>query len=301
MASLAEPDRAARGGIGRRTSAFLHRHRGAQLGLTLGPPLTWMLVVYLAALLLLFLTSLWTIDPYTSKIVHQWNLQNYRTILTDPTYRVIALRTVAIAAAVTVADIALAFPLAYYAARIAKPRARAALIVAVVLPLWSSYLVRVFAWRTILEVGGPAAWFLGLFGIHTRVAFSLAAVWITFVYLWLPFVVLPIYASIERIPSSLLEASGDLGARAWPTFRRVIWPLALPGVIAGSIFSFSLTLGDYIAPELVGNTAFIGNVIATKVGVSGNIPSAAAFAMVPVAIMAIYLWLAKRAGAFEAL
>jgi putative spermidine/putrescine transport system permease protein len=301
VASLAETGPGTRGGAGRRTSAFLHRHRGTQLGLTLGPPLAWMLVVYLAALLLLFLTSFWTVDPYTSQIVRQWGLQNYKEILTEPTYRIIALRTVTIAAAVTVADIALAFPLAYYAARIAKPRARAAIVVAVVLPLWSSYLVRVFAWRTILEVGGPAAWFLGLFGLHTRVAFSLVAVWITFVYLWLPFVVLPIYAAIERIPASLLEASGDLGARAWPTFRRVIWPLALPGVIAGSIFSFSLTLGDYIAPELVGNTQFIGNVIATKVGVSGDLPSAAAFAMVPVAIMAIYLWLAKRAGAFEAL
>jgi putative spermidine/putrescine transport system permease protein len=289
-------------GGGRRLSAFLHRHRGAQLGLTLVPPLGWMLIVYLAALVLLFLTSFWRIDPLTSSIVRDWGLQNYRQVLTESTYRVITLRTVGIAAAVTVTDIVLAFPLAYYATRIAKPRARAAIMLAVVLPLWSSYLVRVFAWRTILEVGGPAAWLLKTLGLGGfRVAFSLWAVWIAFTYLWLPFVILPIFAALERIPPSLLEASGDLGGRAWQTFRRVIWPLALPGVIAGSIFAFSLTLGDYIAPELVGNTQFIGNVISTKVGVSGDLPFAAAFAMVPVAIMALYLWLAKRAGAFEAL
>ncbi len=302
MAAVADGSGTGRAGGVRRLSALLHRRRGLQLGLTLGPPLGWMLIVYLAALALLFLTSFWRIDPLTSSIVRSWGTQNYRQLLTDTTYRVITLRTVGIAAAVTATDIALAFPLAYYTARIAKPRARAAILLAVVLPLWSSYLVRVFAWRTILEVGGPAAWLLKNIGFGGfRVAFSLWAVWIAFVYLWLPFVILPIYAAIERIPPSLLEASGDLGGRSWQTFRRVIWPLALPGVVAGSIFAFSLTLGDYIAPELVGNTQFIGNVISTKVGVSGDLPFAAAFAMVPVLIMAIYLWLAKRAGAFEAL
>jgi putative spermidine/putrescine transport system permease protein len=301
MASVVGDTGAGPGGMVRRASARLHRHRGVQLGLTLGPPLTWMLVVYLAALALLFITSFWSIDPFTSSIVHTWSLHNYKDILTAPTYRVITLRTAGIAVAVTLTDIALAFPLAYYAARIAKPRARAAIMLGVVVPLWSSYLVRVFAWRTILEVGGPAAWVLGLFGFHTRVAFSLWAVWIAFVYLWLPFVILPIYASIERIPSSYLEASGDLGARSFTTFRKVIWPLVLPGLVAGSIFAFSLTLGDYITPDLVGNTAFIGNVIALKVGVAGDLPFAAAFAMVPVAIMAIYLYVARKLGAFEAL
>src|SRR5436190_9303587 len=186
------------GGAIRRASVALHRHRGAQLGLTLGPPVLWMLVVYLAALVLLFLTSFWRVDPLTSSIVRQWGITNYREIVTESIYRTITLRTVGIAAAVTVADVALAFPLAYYAARIAKPRVRAALLLAVVLPLWSSYLVRVFAWRTILEVGGPASWVLrgvGLGGV--RVAFSNWAVWIAFVYLWLPFVILPIYAAIE--------------------------------------------------------------------------------------------------------
>lgn len=301
MAAAVEGSGARPGGAIRRASATLHRHRGAQLALTLGPPLLWMLIVYLAALALLFATSFWSIDPFTSSIVHTWSLHNYKEIFTEPTYRVITLRTVGIAIAVTVTDIALAFPLAYYAARIAKPRARAAIMLAVVLPLWSSYLVRVFAWRTILEVGGPAAWVLHLFGFNARVAFSLWAVWIAFVYLWLPFVILPIYASIERIPSSYLEASGDLGAHSFTTFRKVIWPLVFPGVVAGSIFAFSLTLGDYITPDLVGNTAFIGNVISAKVGVAGDLPFAAAFAMVPVAIMAIYLYAARRLGAFEAL
>src|ERR1051326_4461627 len=200
MAIVAEGSGTGRAGGGRRLSAFLHRHRGVQLGLTLGPPLGWMLIVYLAALLLLFLTSFWRIDPLTSSIVRSWGTQNYRQLFTDTTYRVITLRTVGIAAAVTATDIALAFPLAYYAARIAKPRARAAILLAVVLPLWSSYLVRVFAWRTILEVGGPAAWLLKGLGLGGfRVAFSNWAVWIAFVYLWLPFVILPIYAAIERI------------------------------------------------------------------------------------------------------
>jgi putative spermidine/putrescine transport system permease protein len=301
MAAAVEGTGARPGGAIRRASATLHRHPRAQLGLTLGPPLLWMLIVYLAALVLLFATSFWSIDPFTSSIVHTWSLSNYKEILTEPTYRVITLRTVGIAIAVTVTDIALAFPLAYYAARIAKPRARAGILLAVVLPLWSSYLVRVFAWRTILEVGGPLAWVLHLFGFDARIAYSLWAVWIAFVYLWLPFVILPIYASIERIPSSYLEASGDLGAHSFTTFRKVIWPLVFPGVVAGSIFAFSLTLGDYITPDLVGNTAFIGNVISTKVGVAGDLPFAAAFAMVPVAIMAIYLYIARRLGAFEAL
>jgi putative spermidine/putrescine transport system permease protein len=290
------------GGPIRRASSTLHRHRGIQLGLTLGPPVVWMLVVYLAALVLLFLTSFWRVDPLTSSVVRQWGITNYREIVTESIYRTITLRTVGIAAAVTVADVALAFPLAYYAARIATARVRAAILLAVVLPLWSSYLVRVFAWRTILEVGGPAAWVLQGLGLGgAKVAFSNWAVWITFVYLWLPFVILPIYAAIERIPPSFLEASGDLGAQATTTFRKVIWPLAFPGVVAGSIFAFSLTLGDYITPSLVGNTEFIGNVISDKVGVAGDLPFAAAFAMVPVAIMAVYLTIAKRLGAFEAL
>jgi len=261
-----------------------------------------MLVIYLAALALLLVTSFWRVDPFTTSIQRIWGLRNYQLLFTEPTYRIIALRTLGISAAVMVTDVALAFPIAYYASRVAAPRARAAILLAIVLPLWSSYLVRVFAWRTILQGGGPAQWLLrqaGLGGV--RVTFSNWAIWIAFTYLWLPYVILPIYAALDRIPASYLEASGDLGARAPTTFRRVIWPLAFPGVVAGSIFAFSLTLGDYITPDLIGNTQFIGNVISVKVGVTGDLPFAAAFAMVPILIMAVYLFTARRLGAFEAL
>ena len=212
------------------------------------------------------------------------------------------LRTLGIAIAVTVTDVVMAFPLAYYAARLATPRMRNALLIAVVLPLWANYLVRIFAWRIILTPNGFMNWLFELFGLGSLdIGRTNWAIWLTSAYLWLPFTLLPIYAALERVPESYLEASNDLGARGWTTFRRVVFPLILPGIVAGSIFSFSLTLGDYIVPELVGNTQFIGNVIYDNVGVAGNVPLAAAFALVPIAIMAVYLLLAKRAGAFEAL
>jgi putative spermidine/putrescine transport system permease protein len=290
------------GGLRRRISAALYRRPRLKLALLLLPPLGWMVVVYLGALLLLFLSAFWRLDPFTSLIQRSWGLSNFRTLLRQSVYRVIAMRTLYISAAVTVADIALAFPLAYYMARIASRRARAVALLAVVLPLWSSYLVRVFAWRIILSDNGFMTWLFERVGLGSpQIANSNWAVWITFCYLWLPFVVLPIYASLERIPSSYLEASSDLGGRAWVTFRRVIWPLAFPGVVAGSIFSFSLTLGDYITPTLVGNTKFIGNVVYENVGVANNVPFAAAYALVPVAIMAAYLLIARRFRAFEAL
>jgi putative spermidine/putrescine transport system permease protein len=289
-------------GLRRRVSAALHRRPGLKLILLLAPPLGWMVVVYLGALLLLFLSAFWRLDPFTSLIQRHWGLDNFRTLIRDSVYRVIALRTLSIAAAVTLTDIALAFPLAYYMARIATPRMRAAALLAVVLPLWSSYLVRVFAWRVILSDNGFMNWVFQKAGLGSlQIASSNWAVWVTFCYLWLPFVILPIYAALERIPSSYLEASSDLGARSWMTFRRVIWPLAFPGVVAGSIFSFSLTLGDYITPTLVGNTRFIGNVVYENVGVANNVPFAAAYALVPVAIMAVYLLIARRLRAFEAL
>src|SRR5437867_1003599 len=296
-------DRAAEDeGLRRRLSALLYRHPRAKLGLLLGPPVAWMLIVYLGALLLLFLSAFWRVDPFTSGIQRHWGLQNFRTLVDSAVYRTIALRTVGIAAAVTLADIALAFPLAYFAARLASTREKAVLLVLMVLPLWSSYLIRVFAWRLILQGNGLLNWIFdeaGLGGL--QIGSSYWGIWLVFTYLWLPFVALPIYAALERVPSSYLEASSDLGARGITTFRRVIWPLAFPGVVAGSIFAFSLTLGDYITPSLVGNTQFIGNVISVKVGVTGDLPFAAAYAMVPVFIMAIYLFLARRLGAFEAL
>jgi putative spermidine/putrescine transport system permease protein len=293
---------AAEEGLRRRLSAGLYRRPRAKLALLLGPPTAWMLVVYLGALLLLFLSAFWRVNAFTSAIERRWGLQNFRTLFGDPVYRTIALRTMGIAAAVTLADIALVFPLAYYAARIASSREKAVLLVAVVLPLWSSYLIRVFAWKLILQGNGFLNWVfqrLGTGGLN--IGSSYWGIWLVFTYLWLPFVALPIYTALERIPTSYLEASSDLGARGFTTFRRVIWPLAFPGAVAGSIFAFSLTLGDYITPSLIGKTIFIGNVVYGDVGVANNVPFAAAYALVPVAIMAAYLYLARRLGAFEAL
>ncbi|MGH2637628.1 MAG: ABC transporter permease [Actinomycetota bacterium] len=285
-----------------RVSAFLFRHRRVKLGLTLGPPLAWFLVIYLGSLALLLVAAFWHLDVFTSEIVRGFSLTNFQTLLEVDVYRTITIRTVGISAAVALTDIVLSFPLAYYAARLATPRMRNALLIAVVLPLWANYLVRVFAWKLILTPNGFLNWLVETTGLGSlQLGRSNWSVWLTFVYLWLPFTLLPIYAALERVPTSFLEASSDLGARGWTTFRRVVLPLVLPGIVAGSIFAFSLTLGDYIAPELVGNTQFIGNVIFDNVGVAGNLPLAAAFAIVPLAIMALYLLLAKRAGAFEAL
>ena len=285
----------------RRLSAFLFRHPGIKLSATLGTVLLWFVVIYLGALAFLFVNAFWRLDAFSGLIVRQWGLWNFQTLLNEPVWRIIAFRTVGIAVAVTIADVLVAFPLAYYAARLASPRARNTVLVAVVLPLWANYLVRIFAWRLILSTGGFLGWFSGKLGIPIDIAYSNWAIWITFVYLWLPFTLLPIYGALERVPNSYLEASSDLGGKGWMTFRRVVLPLVIPGVVAGSIFSFSLTLGDYIAPELVGNTQFIGNAIYNSVGIANNIPFAAAFALVPVAIIAVYLFLAWRAGAFEAI
>jgi putative spermidine/putrescine transport system permease protein len=285
-----------------RASAFLFRHPRGKVGLTLGAPLTWFLVVYIGSLLFLLATAFWSLDVLTSEIVRGFSLDNFKTLWENEVYRTITIRTVGIAAGVTITDIALSFPLAYYAARLASPRARNAVLVAVILPLWANYLVRIFAWKIMLTPNGFINWLVELTGLGSlQLGRSNWAVWITFVYLWLPFTLLPIYAALERMPDSLLEASSDLGAKGWTTFRSVMFPLILPGIAAGSIFAFSLTLGDYITPEIVGNTQFIGNVIYDNVGVAGNIPLAAAFALVPIVIMAVYLLGAKRLGAFEAL
>lgn len=261
-----------------------------------------MVVVYLGALVLLLLTAFWRQDVLTSEIQRDWGFDNFKTLAEGEVYRSIALRTVGIALAVTIADVALAIPIAYYAARIAKPRWRTLLLISIVLPLWSSYLVRVYAWRVILSGSGVLNWslqHLGLGGLS--IGYSNWAIWIVFTYLWLPYVVLPIYSAFERIPSSLIEASTDLGAPWGKTFRRVIFPMAFPGIVAGTIFSFSLTLGDYIAPQLVGNTLFIGNVVYQNVGVANNLPLAAAYALVPMVIVATYLLFARRMKALDAL
>jgi len=291
-----------REGLGRRLSAFGYRHTGVKLGLSLGAPLAWFLVVYLGSLALLLANAFWSLDVLTSEIVRGFSFDNFQTLWQNDVYQTITIRTVGIAAAVTITDIVLSFPLAYYAARLATPRARNAILILVVLPLWANYLVRVFAWRIMLTPNGFVNWLVELTGLGSlQLGRSNWAVWLTFVYLWLPFTLLPIYAALERVPTSYLEASSDLGARGMTTFRSVMFPLILPGIVAGSIFAFSLTLGDYIAPELIGNTQFIGNVIYDNVGVAGNTPLAAAFALVPIAIMGAYLFLGKRLGAFEAL
>jgi putative spermidine/putrescine transport system permease protein len=287
----------------RRLSAALWRRPWLRaLGL-LVPPLGWMVIFYLAALTVLFVSAFWSIDAFTGKLVHVWTWANFHAVFSDPTYRKIAFRTIWMAAAVTVTDAVIAFPFAYFMARVASPRMRTILFVLVLLPLWSSYLARIYAWRLILNHDGALNWSLGKIGLPEQGwAFTNTAMWIVFSYIWLPFMILPVYAALERIPDSYLEASRDLGARSWTTFRRVIVPLALPGIVAGSIFTFSLTLGDYITPSLVGNVDFIGNVIYRNVlGLTNNLPFAAAYATVPLVVMALYLTVAKRLGAFEAL
>jgi putative spermidine/putrescine transport system permease protein len=303
MAELAEtgvPFRSAR----LRLSAALWRRPWLKVALLLALPLFAFLVVYLGSLAALFISAFWEVDSFTGKVVHTWTTANFRSLVEDKVYRDIAFRTIWMAAAVTITDAVLAFPLAYFMARVAPRRLRTVLFVLVLLPLWSSYLVRIYAWRLILGKQGALNWALNGIGLpDAGLAYTNTAMWIVFSYVWLPFMILPVYAALERIPDSYLEASQDLGARGWRTFRSVVLPLALPGVVAGSIFTFSLTLGDFITPALVGGagSSFIGNIVENYIGVNGNIPFAAAFASVPVVVMAIYLVVAKRLGAFEAL
>jgi putative spermidine/putrescine transport system permease protein len=287
-----------------RLSGFFWRHRWAKGLLLLAPPLLAFGLVYLASLVALFISSFWTVNSFTTNIEHIWNLDNFRTLIDSSAYRTIALRTIGIAAAVTLTDAVLAFPFAYFMARIASSRSRAFLFVAVLLPLWSSYLVRVYIWRLILNQEGALNWTLHKLGLPSQhLAYTNFAVWLIFSYVWLPFMILPVYGALERIPHSFIEASRDLGAGGFATFRRVVLPLALPGVVAGSIFTFSLTLGDYVTPLLAGGSSsqFIGNVVYSSVGISNNVPFAAAFATVPLLVMAIYLVIARRLGAFEAM
>jgi putative spermidine/putrescine transport system permease protein len=287
-----------------RLSGFFWRHRWAKGLLLLAPPLLAFGLVYLASLAALFISSFWTVNSFTTNIEHIWNLDNFRTLIDSSAYRTIALRTIGIAAAVTLTDAVLAFPFAYFMARVASSRSRAFLFVAVLLPLWSSYLVRVYIWRLILNQDGVLNWFLNKVGLPDQhLAYTNFAVWLIFSYVWLPFMILPVYGALERIPHSFIEASRDLGAGGFATFRRVVLPLALPGVVAGSIFTFSLTLGDYVTPLLAGGSSsqFIGNVVFSSVGISNNVPFAAAFATVPLIVMGIYLTIARRLGAFEAL
>jgi putative spermidine/putrescine transport system permease protein len=286
-----------------RVSAALWRRAWLRATLTLTPPLAWFLVIYIASLLLMLVTAFWTVNPFTNVLEHSWTLANFNQLFSSP-YPTIILRTVEMAAIVTVTDAVIALPFAYYMARVASPRARRLLFTAVLLPLWASYLARVYAWIVILQKGGTLSWTTSKLGLGAvNIGYTNTAMWVVFSYIWLPFMIVPLYGALERIPDSLLEASGDLGARAWRTFRTVVLPLALPGIIAGSIFTFSLTLGDFITPLLVGGASaqFIGNVIYSNIGTANNLPFAATLALVPIAIMVIYLLGARALGAFESL
>ena len=286
----------------RRVSAALYRRPRILLAALLTPPIVWLVVIYLGSLALMFVSSLWRLDPTTSAIVKEPSLANFQDVFSpDKPYLRVAAHTVWISILVTSVDGLLAFPLAYYMARVASPRTRRLLFIAVTLPLWISYLVRVYSWRIILADDGFLDWSLGFLGLSGPGALGDLPISIVFSYLWLPYMILPLYAGLERIPQSLVEASSDLGGRAWMTFRRIVLPLAFPGLVAGSIFTFSLTLGDYITPQIFSSEQFIGNVVYGHVGVSGNVPFAAAYAIVPVAVISAYLLLARRLGAFQAL
>jgi putative spermidine/putrescine transport system permease protein len=293
-----------KGGAANPLQTLLWRWPWLRSALLLIPPLAWFVLIYLASLVLLLITAFWTIDTFTTQIVQVWNLDNFRLIINEPAYRLIIGRTVGLAALVTITDAVLAFPFAYFMARVASRRAQTLLFAAVLLPLWASYLARVYSWILILNHSGLLNWSLQSIGLPpANIGYTYVAMWIVFAYIWLPFMIIPTYAALERVPETLLEAAADLGAPRWRAIRDIVLPLAIPGVIAGSIFTFSLTLGDYITPILVGGagSTFIGNVVFSSIGVANNVPFAAALAMVPVAIMAVYLLIARRLGAFEAL
>jgi putative spermidine/putrescine transport system permease protein len=306
---------APRDGIFRRISDVLTTRHGFYLLLLLVPPLLWLGVVYLGSLFALLAESLFSIDDFSGVVVREPTLATYGQLLQPANFDII-VRTASIAAAVTLLAILVAFPIAYYAARYARGRMKAAFYVAILMPLWSSYLVKVYAWKLLLSKEGVIGWVFEKLGATAvldailalptvggpSLSTSYIGMVLVFLYLWIPFMVLPIQAALERVPVSLIEASGDLGASPGQTFRTVILPLALPGVVAGAIFTFSLTLGDYIVPEIVGPSSLIlGQVVYIQQGTAGNIPLAAAFSVVPILIMGVLLTIAKRIGAFDAL
>jgi putative spermidine/putrescine transport system permease protein len=282
--------------VGHRLAGLFHGRRRLQVGSLLAGPVGWLVIGYLGSLAVLLIAAFWTVDPLSGELVQSLSLENFETLVNEPVYRDIVGRTILIAALVTVTDAILAFPIAFYMAKVASRRGKAILVVAVLLPLWSSYLVKVLSWRTMLSSDGIINWALEPLGLHGP-GFGNTAVWLVMSYLWLPYMILPIYAGLERIPNSLISASEDLGASPFTTFRRVILPLAFPAVVAGSIFTFALTLGDYITPRLVSNNQFIGNVIFNNI--SNNLPLASALALVPIVVMIAYLLVARKLGAFE--
>jgi putative spermidine/putrescine transport system permease protein len=301
---------------GRRLSTFLYRHGGLFTLLLLAPPLAWLGIVYLGSLFALLIQSFFSFDDFSGLVVYELTLRSYVELLTNPANLDIILRTVSMAAAVTIGAALIGFPVAYVMARYATGRTRALFYLAVMLPLWSSYLVRVYAWKLILAKEGVIGWAFaeanlgwllnGVLALPViggpSLSVSYLGMFLVFTYIWLPFMILPTQAALERVPKGLIEASADLGARPFTTFRTVILPLAFPGIVAGSIFTFSLTLGDYIIPYIIGSSRFfIGQAVYIQQGTAGNIPLAAAFSVVPIVIMALYLSIARRLGAFDAL
>jgi putative spermidine/putrescine transport system permease protein len=272
---------------GRRLADLFHGRPWLQVGALLALPIAWLVIGYLGSLAGMLISAFWSVDALSGELIKGFTVDNFKELTQQSVYKDVAVRTIGVAAAATVTDALIAFPIAFYMAKIASPRVKGLLVVAVLMPLWSFYLVKVYAWQTMLSsdgVMGPG--------------YGTTAVWLVESYLWLPYMILPIYAGLERIPDSLLSASEDLGAKPFRSFRRVILPLAFPAVVAGSIFTFSLTLGDYITPSLVSpNTQFIGNVVFTQH--TSNLPLASAFATVPIVVMVIYLLIARRLGAFE--
>jgi len=282
--------------LSRRLANLFHGRPRLQAGALLAGPVGWLVVGYLGSLALLLIASLWSVNAVSGELVKNLSFENFETLFDEPVYRTIVVRTVVIAALVTITDALLAFPIAFYMAKVASSRGKAILVVAVLIPLWSSYLVKVLSWRNMLSGGGLIDWLLEPFGLSGP-GYGNTAVWLVMSYLWLPYMILPIFAGLERIPNSLISASEDLGASPFTTFRRVILPLSFPAVVAGSIFTFALTLGDYITPKLVSNNQFIGNVVFNNI--SNNLPFAAALALVPIVVMIGYLLVARKLGAFE--
>ncbi|MDF3302098.1 ABC transporter permease [Streptomyces tropicalis] len=299
MTVTAQPAGGRPEGALRRLAGLLHRRPRLRLTLLLAAPLLWLTVLYLGSLAALFVSAFWTTDSFTSQVVRVWSADNFHELFTTPVYRQVALRSVGVALAVTALCVVIAFPLAFYTARIAPPRRRPFLVVGILTPLWASYLVKVYAWRLILSQGGLADWLLRPLGLSGP-GFGLTAAVLTLTYLWLPYMVLPVHTALERLPAALLDASADLGAGAWRTFRSVVVPLVLPSVAAGSVFTFSLSLGDYITVQIVGGkTQLIGNLVYSDIEL--NLPMAAALGTVPVVVIVLYLLAVRRTGALSSL
>ena len=283
----------------RRLSSLLSARPRLRLSLLLSAPLTWLVLIYVVALAALLVTAFWSVDSFTGELNRSFTLENIREITTESLYRTVTIRTVMVALVVTIVDVAIALPIAFYMAKIASRRMQRILLIAVLTPLWASYLVKAFAWRSVLSDVGILEWSTSRLGLESP-GYGLVAVVMTQAYIWLPYVILPIFAGLERVPDSLLDAAGDLGASAWQTLRTVVFPMLVPAIIAGSIFSFSLTLGDYITVNIVGGAnQMLGNLVYTNVGAANNLPLAAAVALIPVLIMIGYLSVVRRTGALD--